>query len=343
MLASLASAAAVPRGQAGPSGAPLAPEREAPVERRVLEHKVFLLAGQANVAGRGNAAHLTPEDANRLTAVRNRVSLTYWGGLSAFGLVGQLARRVHRAPLGPTRMDFGESWLFGFQHGFGPELHYGLALAEAMPNVHIHLIKVALPASSLWAHWSPWHFSMKRVRKAMPKGYGWACASEGERLQRASTQTPTNGHRVQGSRVTACGGEPRSEAAAVSFRLQSGTPARWALPVDELGNESAIWATPDLPAVRSSCCGWLDDAGANADGVSGDGPVVCTEVRFPKPPSLNQARTRTRARGQARAVPTPSPTLSRRRGAPCRCYPSPSTPCVRRWARSTRASRACSG
>jgi hypothetical protein len=55
----------------------------------------------------------------RLTAVRNRVSLTYWGGLSAFGLVGQLARRVHRAPLGPTRMDFGESWLFGFQHGFG--------------------------------------------------------------------------------------------------------------------------------------------------------------------------------------------------------------------------------
>ena len=103
LFSALASAAAVPRGQAGPSGAPLAPEREAPVERRVLEHKVFLLAGQANVAGRGNAAHLTAEDANRLTAVRNRVSLTYWGGLSAFGLMGQLARRVHRAPLGPTK------------------------------------------------------------------------------------------------------------------------------------------------------------------------------------------------------------------------------------------------
>ena len=278
MLATLASAAAVPRGQAGPSGAPLAPEPEAPVERRVLEHKVFLLAGQANVAGRGNAAHLTAEDANRLTAVRNRVSLTYWGGLSAFGLVGQLARRVHRAPLGPTRMDFGESWLFGFQHGFGPELHYGLALAEAMPNVHIHLIKVALPASSLWAHWSPWHFSMKRVRKAMPKGYGWACASEGERLQRASTQKPSKGHRIQGSPVTACGGALPSEAAVVSFRPQSGKPTRWALPVDELGNESAIWATPDLPDVPSSCCGWLDDAGTNADGVSGDGPVVCTEA-----------------------------------------------------------------
>ena len=50
------------------------------------------------------------------------------------------------------------------------------------------------------------------------------------------------------------------------------------MPVDELGNESAIWATPDLPDVPSSCCGWLDDAGTNADGVSGDGPVVCTEA-----------------------------------------------------------------
>ena len=62
MLAAVASAvAAVPRGEAGPSGAPLvAPEREEPVE-----HKVFLLAGQANVAGRGNAAHLTVEDASR--------------------------------------------------------------------------------------------------------------------------------------------------------------------------------------------------------------------------------------------------------------------------------------
>ena len=30
--------------------------------------------------------------------------------------------------------------------------------------------------------------------------------------------------------------------------------------------------------VPSTCCGWLDDAGTNADGVSGDGPVVCTKA-----------------------------------------------------------------
>ena len=263
MLTAVASSVAVPRGQAGPSGAPLGPDQE-----KSIEHKVFLLAGQTNVAGRGNAAHLTAEDASRLTAVRNRVSLTYWGGLSAFGLVGQLARRVHRAPLGPTRMDFGEGWLFGFQHGFGPELHYGLALAEAMPNVHIHLIKVAVPASSLWAHWNPWKFSMERVRKAMPEGYGMSCVSEGERMQRTTTEEPT---------VTVCGDDAPSEIDAHLFRLQRGEPARWAWPVDQSGNESFIWATPIPPVVPSTCCGWLDDDGTNADGVSGDGPVVCTK------------------------------------------------------------------
>jgi hypothetical protein len=67
MLAAVAAStlAAVPRGRFGPSGAPLAPERE-----ETVEHKVFLLAGQANVAGRGNAAHLTVEDASRLAKDR---------------------------------------------------------------------------------------------------------------------------------------------------------------------------------------------------------------------------------------------------------------------------------
>ena len=185
------------------------------------------------------------------------MSLTYWGGLSAFGLVGQLARRVHRAPLGPTRMDFGESWLFGFQHGFGPELHYGLALAEAMPNVHIHLIKVAVPASSLWAHWNPWHFSMKRIRKAMPEGYGATCASEGERLESGpTTEKPTEGHQLQGSPVTVCGKDAPSEVDHDSSRRHGGKQEPtglagfvdwWARPVDEAGNESLVWATPDLP------------------------------------------------------------------------------------------------
>lgn len=103
--------------------------------------KVFLLAGQSNMDGRGDGSRLTHEDKARLNAVRDRVMLAY--------------NHQDIVPLGVTTPQGQIATRFDLDLTFGPELFFGLAVAEAWPDSKILLIKRSLGGSSLYGCWNP--------------------------------------------------------------------------------------------------------------------------------------------------------------------------------------------
>lgn len=103
--------------------------------------KVFLLAGQSNMEGKGDGAKLTAEDRMRLMRAQPRVRLA--------------ENRQPILPLNVTAASAGNKRRFGVDFTFGPELFFGLGLAEAWPNDEILLIKRAVGATSLYGRWNP--------------------------------------------------------------------------------------------------------------------------------------------------------------------------------------------
>jgi len=116
--------------------------------------QVYLLLGQSNMVGRGDGSALTPEELARLTAVAPRVSL-FFRGTDPNDENHWTIRSDGLHPLGPTAAETQTKELFNISTYFGPELFFGLTMAEAQPSANILLVKVAFPGASLVASFNP--------------------------------------------------------------------------------------------------------------------------------------------------------------------------------------------
>lgn len=103
--------------------------------------QVFILAGQSNMDGRGDGSQLSNEDLDRLEKVRDRVRFAYNG--------------EDIRPLGLTVPQPHIGRKFDLQLTFGPELFFGISLAEAWPEKEFLLIKRSLGGTSLYGSWNP--------------------------------------------------------------------------------------------------------------------------------------------------------------------------------------------
>ena len=103
--------------------------------------KVFLFAGQSNMEGRANGRRLTAEDHRRLQRVQNRIQLAFnHEPIRPLNVVSpsEEIRRIYRR-----------------DRIFGPELFFGVVLAEAMPDEKFLFIKLAAGGTSLHGCWNP--------------------------------------------------------------------------------------------------------------------------------------------------------------------------------------------
>lgn len=112
--------------------------------------KVFLLAGQSNMDGRADGNRLSAEEQARLAEISPRVLLAYNHGPAR--------------PLGLTEPSTDVAKEYGITQAFGPELFFGITLAEAWPQQRIVLIKRSKGGSSLYGRWHPdWNVERARV------------------------------------------------------------------------------------------------------------------------------------------------------------------------------------
>jgi hypothetical protein len=103
--------------------------------------KVFLFAGQSNMEGRADGTKLTEAEQARLRATQNQI---------AFAFNGQ--------PVGPLDVYAPSEELqeiYQRKRMFGPEIFFGMALAEAWPEEKFLFIKWAEGATSLHGRWNP--------------------------------------------------------------------------------------------------------------------------------------------------------------------------------------------
>lgn len=103
--------------------------------------KVFLFAGQSNMEGRADGRKLTDEDQARLREAQKRVQLAF-----------------NREPIHPLDVVSPSDEIreiYRRDRIFGPELFFGIALAEAWPDERFLFIKRAAGGSSLHGCWNP--------------------------------------------------------------------------------------------------------------------------------------------------------------------------------------------
>jgi hypothetical protein len=123
------------------AGSGHARENETPQPPSGQTLNIFLFAGQSNMEGRADGGKLSKEDRNRLDRVRDRISLIF-NGESACPL-----DTVAPAPEIGT--------LYQCDQIFGPELFFGIALAEAWPEERFLFIKRTAGATTLHGAWNP--------------------------------------------------------------------------------------------------------------------------------------------------------------------------------------------
>lgn len=116
--------------------------------------KVFLLAGQSNMAGHGDADDLTGALAGYLSP---QADVNIWRSFQDEGnAVGSTNGWI---PLAPEFGDFynlrNSPTFGGREPSFGPEVSFGKAVAVALPDDEIYLIKHAWGATSLAGGWDP--------------------------------------------------------------------------------------------------------------------------------------------------------------------------------------------
>jgi len=116
----------------------------------VKKTKVFLLAGQSNMDGRGAASGLTKDDLKQLVFAQKRIHFYYKGTVNN-----------GKEPLiidGP--LDVTDPWpfvkdKFRLNKCFGPELFFGLALSKAYPKEKFLFVKRSQGGTSLYGAWNP--------------------------------------------------------------------------------------------------------------------------------------------------------------------------------------------
>ncbi len=112
--------------------------------------KVFLCAGQSNMEGRADGTKLTQLDRERLSLVQSRVQLAF----------NREAIRV----LDAVRPSKEIAALYERELIFGPELFFGISVAETWADEKILIIKYSAGATSLHGCWNPdWHFDKAAV------------------------------------------------------------------------------------------------------------------------------------------------------------------------------------
>lgn len=103
--------------------------------------KVFLFAGQSNMDGRANSGDLSEDDLARLEKVANRIVFYY-----------------NHKPVTPLQLTSASKFIknkFGFNEIFGPELFFGIEMAEKYPNDEFIFIKRSVGGTSLYGCWNP--------------------------------------------------------------------------------------------------------------------------------------------------------------------------------------------
>ena len=104
--------------------------------------KVFLFAGQSNMEGRANAAKLSEEDLQRLEKVKDRIQFHY-----------------NHQDLSPLQLTTPKPYVqrkFSLEKSFGPELFFGIELAEKYPDETFIFIKRSQGGTSLYGCWNPY-------------------------------------------------------------------------------------------------------------------------------------------------------------------------------------------
>ena len=103
--------------------------------------KVFFLAGQSNMEGRADADKISSKDLTRLDAVKDRIQFYY-----------------NNKKVSPLQVTIPPKFIqrkFNLKKVFGPELFFGIALAEKYPNEEFIFIKRSQGGTSLYGCWNP--------------------------------------------------------------------------------------------------------------------------------------------------------------------------------------------
>lgn len=126
----------------------------------VKKTKVFLLAGQSNMDGRGAASELTIDERKQLAFAQKRIHFYYKGTVNN----GDDPLIVD-GPLNVT-----DPWpfvkkKFRLDKCFGPELFFGMALSKAYPEEKFLFIKRSQGGTSLYGAWNPnWNLEKARLK-----------------------------------------------------------------------------------------------------------------------------------------------------------------------------------
>ncbi|MCC6488321.1 MAG: hypothetical protein IT364_12560 [Candidatus Hydrogenedentes bacterium] len=103
--------------------------------------RVFLFAGQSNMEGRADGRELTEADRVQLKQAQNQIQLAY--------------NHESLRPLDVVKPSDEIREIYRRDQIFGPELFFGIALAEAWPGERMLFIKQTVGGTSLHGCWNP--------------------------------------------------------------------------------------------------------------------------------------------------------------------------------------------
>lgn len=123
--------------------------------------KVFLLAGQSNMDGRGDASKMTKQDKKELKLAQNNISYYYKG----------TTNNIKEPIIIDGVLDVTDPWQyvkkkFRIEKCFGPELFFGIELAKKYPEEKFLFIKRSEGGTSLYGAWNPnWTLEKAQLKK----------------------------------------------------------------------------------------------------------------------------------------------------------------------------------
>ena len=117
---------------------------------RTIKTKVFLLAGQSNMDGRGDASKMNKQDKKELKLAQNNINYYYKG----------TTNNIKEPVIIDGVLDVTDPWeyvkkKFRIEKCFGPELFFGIELIKQYPEEKFLFIKRSEGGTSLYGAWNP--------------------------------------------------------------------------------------------------------------------------------------------------------------------------------------------